>query len=76
MSGQATRRWLAWGALAAVVHLPPGWRLLHVAGADEDHTSLLGLWTLLDLFLVLVVSLAASRLHGRAWGGVALLAMA
>jgi hypothetical protein len=63
-------------SLQATLHLPPGWRLLHVGGVDADPLSILGQWTLLDLFLTLIVALAVARLEGRAWGALALAALA
>ncbi|MBF0179516.1 MAG: hypothetical protein HQM03_05765 [Magnetococcales bacterium] len=61
--------------LSVTVHLPPGWRLLHAAGADATRDTWLGRWTLLDIFLVLMTTLVVSRLWGRGWGGIALTAM-
>ena len=67
---------LASGALSAVgwshgvrslsMHLvlPPGFRLLHASGADEVSPTWLQSWSLLDLFLVLLATLAAARLFG------------
>ncbi|MGQ0621878.1 MAG: hypothetical protein ACT4QA_18485 [Panacagrimonas sp.] len=47
------------------LHLPPAWRLLAAPGADNVPDTWLSRWTLLDLFLVLVASIAALRLFGR-----------
>jgi hypothetical protein len=63
-------------AASARLHLPPGWRLFHARGADEVPGSWISRWSLLDLFLALVVALAFGRLWGRAVGGLALVAMA
>lgn len=52
--------------------LPAGWRLLHAGGADHQTGAWLSNWNLLDVFLVLLIALAAGRLWGRAWGVVAL----
>jgi hypothetical protein len=49
------------------LHLPPGWRLLAVTGVDNLPRSWLQKWTLYDLFLVLIVGLAAGRLWGWVW---------
>lgn len=59
----------------ARLNLPPGWRVVAVFGADSTG-SWLERWTLLDLFLVLIVALAASRLSGWSWGAMALLGLA
>lgn len=46
------------------VHLPPGWRLLALTGADWVAGDWLTAWTLLDLFVLLIVSLTLFRLGG------------
>ena len=48
----------------ATLHLPPGWRLLAMSGADWVRGDWLTAWTLLDLFLLLVFALAVFRLRG------------
>ncbi len=58
----------------ATLHLPAGWRLFATSGADSvAGASWLDRWRLLDIFLVLIASLAVFRLLGRGWGVVALL---
>ena len=59
--------------LAAVLHLPPGWRLFAVSGVDRADGAWVSLWTLLDFFLVLVAAVAAFRLWGIGWGAATLL---
>ena len=59
----------------AQLHLPPGWRLLDANGIDDVPDTWLRTWSLLDLFLLLVVVLATGRLFGKAWGAVALVAL-
>ena len=54
--------------LATELQLPPGWRLLAASGVDEASGSWLEQWTLMDLFLVLLISLAVGRLTTRPWG--------
>lgn len=58
------------------LHLPPGWRLLHVVGVDEVNDTWLQRWTLLDIFLVLVISIAIGRMYGWAWGTLSLVTLA
>ncbi|MBI5443374.1 MAG: hypothetical protein HY900_19430 [Deltaproteobacteria bacterium] len=53
---------------AATLHLPPGWGLLAALGVDNQPDTWLQRWNLLDLFLVLVISLAGAKLFGR-WTG-------
>ncbi len=49
---------------SAVLHLPPGWRLLHASGVDKAQASWVSQWTLWDFFFVLLSGLAAGRLLG------------
>ncbi len=64
------------GAIRSRLHLPPGWDLLAASGVDNIPASWLVRWTLLDLFLVLILALGVSRLWGLGWGLLALAAMA
>ncbi len=57
--------------LGAELHLPPGWTLLAAFGVDGVHGAWVFSWTLLDLFLLLIASLAVSQLFGRGWGAAA-----
>ena len=58
-------------ALNVTLNLPPGWRLFALFGADWVRGDWLTAWTLLDLFLLLIFTLAVFRLWGL---GAALLA--
>jgi hypothetical protein len=60
-------------ALEGVLELPPGWRLLHASGVDRAGPTWISRWTLLDLFVVMVVGMATLRLFGL---GAAVLAFA
>lgn len=62
--------------VTTTLHLPPAWRLLAAPGADNLPDTWLARWTLLDLFLVLVASIAALRLFGRATAALTLLTLA
>ncbi len=57
------------------LYLPPGWDLLAVSGTDNLPDSWLARWTLLDLFLVLILALGVGRLWGASWGLLALAAL-
>jgi hypothetical protein len=57
------------------LHLPPAWRLLAAPGTDNVPSSWVSRWTLLDLFVVLITSVAALRLFGPAVGGLTLLTL-
>jgi len=61
-------------ALNVTLHLPPGWRLFALFGADWVRGDWLTAWTLLDLFLLLVFSLAVFRLWGLGAGLLAFIA--
>ncbi len=51
-------------SLRVSLNLPPGWRLFALFGADWVWGDWLTAWTLLDLFLLLIFSLAVFRLWG------------
>ncbi|MFM7103234.1 MAG: hypothetical protein ACKO3N_18955, partial [Verrucomicrobiota bacterium] len=51
-------------SLDVTLHLPPGWRLFALFGADWVRGDWLTAWTLLDLFLLLIFSLTLLRLRG------------
>jgi hypothetical protein len=55
------------------LRLPPGWKLFTAKGVDQISTSLLKRWSLLDIFIVLIISLAVWRLLNWGWGVIALL---
>ncbi len=61
-------------SLALTLNLPPGWRLLALFGAETVDGDWLTSWTLLDLFLLLIFSLAVFRLWGIGAGVIAFLA--
>ena len=63
-------------SVAALLHLPPGHKLLAAPGVDKAPASWVSRWQLLDFFVVLIVTIAAWRLFGPAAGVVALLAVA
>lgn len=48
----------------ATLHLPPGWRVLALLGAETVRGDWVTAWTLLDLFLLLVFAMAVGRLWG------------
>ncbi len=63
-------------SVGATLHLPPGWGLLAAQGADSARSAWIAKWTLLDLFLLLMVSLSFGRLFGVKWGAIALVGIA
>ena len=60
--------------LGVLLHLPPGWRLLAIFGADWSRGDWLTAWTLLDLFLLMLFTLAVFRLWGWTAAVIAFLA--
>lgn len=61
--------------VSAELNLPPGWRLLGASGVDNVPDSWISRWTLLDLFVVLIASLAVARLWNYQWGLLALVTL-
>jgi len=59
-------------SLQATLQLPPGWRLVTATGVDDAGGSWIEAWTLMDLFLVLLIALAIGKLTAPQWGAVAL----
>ena len=55
------------------IHMPPGYRVLAITGADRSPTTWLSRWTLLDFFIVLITTIALSRIHGKLWGLIGLI---
>lgn len=63
-------------SLSTTLYLPAGWRAFHVTGADRVSTTWLQRWSMLDLFLVLIIALAVGRLWRWPWGVAALIMLA
>jgi hypothetical protein len=61
--------------VSAILHLPPGWRLLNATGVDNVRDTWLKRWTLLDLFIVLIMAAAVGKLWRWWWGGLTLVTM-
>jgi len=61
-------------SLGLKLNLPPGWRLFALFGADWVTGDWLTAWSLLDLFLLLIFSMAVLKLWGWKAGVVAFLA--
>jgi hypothetical protein len=62
--------------LSTRLHLPPGWRLWSASGADNVPDTWLKRWTLLDLFVVLIIAIATARLMGGATAVLVLVSLA
>lgn len=63
-------------SVSGVLNLPPGWRLLTAGGVDVLSGTWFERWSLLDLFVVLIVGMAVWKLWNRWWGLLALLTLA
>jgi hypothetical protein len=61
---------------AVTLHLPPGHRLIAALGVDESYGDWVSRWSLLDIFVTLLVTVAAFRLLGTVGALVALPALA
>ncbi len=55
----------------ASVYIPPGWMLLGVTGADASRGTWIDQWTLLDIFLVMLIAAVIGKLMGLKWGVIA-----
>ncbi|WP_455220344.1 hypothetical protein [Kaarinaea lacus] len=59
--------------IETTLNLPPGWRLFSADGVDNTPNTWLQSWTLLDFFMVLILSMAVFRMWGWYWGIIALI---
>jgi hypothetical protein len=62
-------------SLDVSLHLPPGWRLIAAFGPEWSQGDWLTSWSLLDVFMVLILGLAVHRLHGWKTAILAVLAL-
>ncbi|MGK5094214.1 hypothetical protein WDW89_19640 [Deltaproteobacteria bacterium TL4] len=58
--------------VSAQLHFPPGWRIWDASGMDQIQTTWLKQWTLLDLFVVFIISFSVVRIWGKRGGALAL----
>ncbi len=61
--------------VSARLFLPPGYRLLHATGIDNIPSTWLNRWTLLDIFIVLIFTIALAKLFGRPMAAIGLTTM-
>lgn len=47
------------------LNLPPGWKVFSISGVDNKPDTWLNRWTLLDLFLVLVIAISTAKLWNK-----------
>jgi hypothetical protein len=62
-------------SVSGEINLPPGWSLFDASGIDNIRDTWLKSWSLLDLFLVLIISLGVARLRSWKWGFISLLVL-
>ena len=62
-------------SLVALLHLPPGWRLLWAGGTDSAPDAWLDQWRLWDTFLVVLLLILVWRVANPAWAAVVALAV-
>ncbi|MEY3219978.1 MAG: hypothetical protein RIT27_1335 [Pseudomonadota bacterium] len=62
--------------LSVNLNLPAGWRLFHVSGADNKPLTWLYRWTLLDVFIVVVIAIIITKLWHFKWGLLAFITLA
>lgn len=49
-------------------HLPVGWKAIHASGADSISSTWIQEWTLVDIFMIVVIAVAVAKLWGLGWG--------
>ncbi len=54
-------------ALGAMLHLPPGWRLMGTFGVDKVENSWLSMWSIWDVFIGLLLVSLVFRFAGPIW---------
>ncbi len=62
-------------SLDALLHLPPGWRLLWASGPDSAPQAWLDKWRLWDAFLVVLLLILVWRVANPGWAAVIALAV-
>jgi hypothetical protein len=59
-------------SVQGTITLPPGWSVFHATGVDRITPTWVGKWQLLDIFMVMVASIAILKVFGKGYGLVAL----
>ncbi|WP_455210927.1 hypothetical protein [Kaarinaea lacus] len=57
------------------LNLPPGYKVFSIAGADHVSSTWLSRWTLLDIFLVLLITAAVGKLWSKVLGAITLVTL-
>jgi hypothetical protein len=58
-----------------VLNLPPGWKLFAASGIDGVEGVWFDQWSLLDFFIVLIITLSVYKLWSWEWGLISLMAL-
>jgi hypothetical protein len=61
----------AFSTMSAELHLPPGWSLFHLSGADYVRDSWISKWTVWDIFILLIIIVSICRVYNVKWGLIA-----
>ncbi|MCG6969082.1 MAG: hypothetical protein LJE85_04855 [Gammaproteobacteria bacterium] len=61
--------------VSTTLNLPPGYQVFSISGADHVSATWVNRWSLLDIFLVLLITAAVFKLWGKALGAITLLTM-
>lgn len=62
--------------VSGLLHLPPGWKVFAVTGADHCPSTWINQWSLLEIFLVLILTISFAKMWGRNWGIIAFITFA
>ncbi len=57
------------------IHLPPGHKALWLGGVDHVSGTWFSQWSLLSIFLVLLLSIGVTKIKGIKWGAIILVSM-
>lgn len=57
------------------LNIPPGYKVFSISGADNVSATWLNRWTLLDIFLVLLITAAVGKLWGKPLGAITLITL-
>lgn len=60
----------------SVVHLPPGWKVISASGVDRAYPTWISKWSLMDVFIVLLIAGAFAKLFSMPVGALALVTLA
>jgi hypothetical protein len=62
-------------SLSARVNLPPGWKIVATTGVDAASGTWIDAWSLLDLFFLLMITLATWKMMSVRWAALALVVL-